>query len=65
MKCLLTHYSKGKIPLVDVEDTNLHVLLVLDGITMIDVVEILIIEDTFDEGLGFDYFELVFVEVFG
>lgn len=61
MKCLLAHYSKGKISLIDVVDTNLHILLVLDGVAMIDVVEIFIVEDTLNESLGFDDFQLVFV----
>lgn len=51
MECLLAHDAKGEISLVDGVDTDLHVLFVLDGVAMIDVVEILIIEDALDVGL--------------
>lgn len=65
MECLFAHDAEGEISLVDVVDADLHVLLVLYGVAMIDVVEVLIVKGALDEGLGFYDLELVFVDVLG
>lgn len=65
MECLFAHDAKGEVSLVDVVDADLHVLLVLYGVAMVDVVEVLIVEGALDECLGFYDLELVFVDVLG
>ena len=49
-KCFFAHDPKVEVVLDDVVDANLHVLLVLDWVAMIDVVGIPVVEYSFDVG---------------